>query len=397
MSIKKALLRKKRKNESYGKYVFAVTHLWLGLLSSLVVLILCITGSVYAFKEPISKWINYEKIHLSSVPKSYSLLQIEKLLAKENKQLNTITVPADPRESIQISFTDYTTNHSKTHYFDPYKLEDLGAGSNPTTAFFELVLSIHRTLLIPTIGKQIVGISTLLFCLVLLSGIILWFPKKWKNLKQGLTIKWNATKYRLNYDLHNTLGFYSFLMLLFIALTGTYVTYPWMKNAFIISLGGNAILSSENETTNNNEVSADFQEVLNQMLEKENEKKHSEFTSIVSLDSIFELSQTTLPYEGNTTITLPNAKEPRFTIKKTNTNTTWGIITTDEMSFDKSGILKTLDKFEEKPLHKQFILLSKPLHTGEVLGLKSIIFYSIICLIGCSLPITGFIIWWKKI
>ena len=77
MSIKKALLRKKRKNESYGKYVFAVTHLWLGLLSSLVVLILCITGSVYAFKEPISKWINYEKIHLSSVPKSYSLLQIE--------------------------------------------------------------------------------------------------------------------------------------------------------------------------------------------------------------------------------------------------------------------------------------------------------------------------------
>src|SRR5690606_23927305 len=126
-----ALLRKKRKNESYGKYVFAVTHLWLGLLSSLVVLILCITGSVYAFKEPISKWINYEKIHLSSVPKSYSLLQIEKLLAKENKQLNTITVPADPRESIQISFTDYTTNHSKTHYFDPYKLEDLGAGSNP--------------------------------------------------------------------------------------------------------------------------------------------------------------------------------------------------------------------------------------------------------------------------
>src|SRR5690606_39505133 len=51
--------------------------------------------------------------------------------------------------------------------------------------------------------------------------------------------------------------------------------------------------------------------------------------------------------------------------------------------------------FADKPLHKQFVEISKPLHTGEIMGLPSAILYFIVALIGCMLPITGFIIWWK--
>src|SRR5690606_15403600 len=62
-----------------------------------------------------------------------------------------------------------------------------------------------------------------------------------KQIKQAFTIKWKSKFYRVNYDLHNTIGFYSLIFLLFISITGIYITYPWIKNAVLISLGGQSI------------------------------------------------------------------------------------------------------------------------------------------------------------
>ena len=73
------------------------------------------------------------------------------------------------------------------------------------------------------------------------------------------------------------------------------------------------------------------------------------------------------------------------------------IVDTVEVTFDKNGELKTKDLFLDKPLNEQFTALVKPLHTGEIMGLPSIILYFIVCLIGCSLPVTGIVIWWHRL
>jgi uncharacterized iron-regulated membrane protein len=67
-----------------------------------------------------------------------------------------------------------------------------------------------------------------------------------------------------------------------------------------------------------------------------------------------------------------------------------------QITFDETGNFKSKELFWDKPLHKQFTSLAKPLHTGEILGLKSVILYFIICFIGFSLPITGFIFWFNR-
>ena len=50
-----------------------------------------------------------------------------------------------------------------------------------------------------------------------MTGIFLWFPKKAKNWKQGLKVKWDGNWKRINHDLHNTLAFYSLIALFIMA------------------------------------------------------------------------------------------------------------------------------------------------------------------------------------
>lgn len=399
MKLKKALLRKKRKKESWFTYITAVLHLWLGLLSTFVVFIVCFSGSIYAFKNQINDWYNNDVVFVDIPDNQYliNIAQIEQHLIERGCTIQSMIIPKETNRSYSISYKEVGSNFVKTHYFNPYTLDNLGRGSNGLDSFFSFILDVHKSLLIPKIGKQVVGISTIIFCLMLLSGLILWFPKKWKDLKSGLTIKFKAKFYRINYDLHKTLGFYSFLMLLFIALTGLYITYPWMKNIFIVSLGGNPVLATNAGQGANDEVSADFSAMLKQMMAKEKDKEILQDIKPISFDSIFNIANKYLKYEATTTITAPNEKDVEFKITKINTNNWLGAMLPDELSLDKMGNYKSAQKFLNKPLHKQFIEISKPLHTGEILGWKSVLLYFIMALIGTSLPITGFIIWWKKV
>ena len=117
------------------------------------------------------------------------------------------------------------------------------------------------------IGKQIVGAFVIIFIICLLSGLILWWPKRnKKQIKQAFTIKWKSKFYRVNYDLHNTIGFYSLIFLLFISITGIYITYPWIKNAVLISLGGQSI--SQQTQLPEDGVTDSFAALMDEMIKR---------------------------------------------------------------------------------------------------------------------------------
>jgi uncharacterized iron-regulated membrane protein len=96
--------------------------------------------------------------------------------------------------------------------------------------FFQLVLSLHRNLLLgDTVGGIVTGTSALCFFVLLLSGLILWFPRKWKAkaFKRALVLKRDVGGKRLNYDLHNISGFYILIPALLICITGLVFAFDW--------------------------------------------------------------------------------------------------------------------------------------------------------------------------
>ncbi|WP_426480963.1 PepSY-associated TM helix domain-containing protein [Chryseobacterium sp. R2ACT005] len=388
----KSLYRKRRKNESVTKYLMWIIHLWLGLLSSSIVFIMCLTGCLYAFKNQITDFSNRDKVYISpGSEKAMNLDLIQVELLKHSKELTSLMIPDDKGKSYVVGYRE--NNLDKSTYYNQYTGEVLGQPNVDSGRFFEVVLDLHRNLMMGNVGRQIVGASVLMFCILLISGFILWLPKKLKFLKQGLTVMFKAKFQRVNYDLHNTLGFYTFLMLFFIAVTGLYVTYPWVKNTLIISLGGSSIDNISKEKDSGDDA---FGGLLEDMLQKQDEKKKLKDATSASVDKILKLADRHLPYNAVTSIELPNKENPRYVVIKTNRENFLGMMFPDEVTFDKTGVFKTKELFSDKPLNKQFTSLAKPLHTGEIMGLPSIILYFIVSLIGCSLPVTGFMIWWHR-
>lgn len=396
MGLKKKFIRKRRKKESLFKYVSGLLHLWLGLLSALVVIVVCVTGCIYAFKNQINDFYNRDQLYVKVTGEALPIDFFEEKLQANNQEITSVILSAKANRSLVIATIDKNTQANKTHFFNPYTGEILDKGNKKDlSGFFNTVENLHKNLLLGEIGKQIVGAFVLIFIFLLLSGLVLWWPKRKKRqIKQAFTVKWNAKFYRVNYDLHNAIGFYSLIFLLFISITGVYITYPWVKSAVLVSLGGQSVSKQTQQPEEG--VSDSFAALMDEMLKKEDERSDQTEVDTIPLAQLLKLTQKELDYKGTTIIHYPDEKNPRYQVQKINTSNWLGAMLPDFIDFDRKGELQRSDLFKNKPLHQQFQELSKPLHTGEIMGTPSAIFYFIITFIGFSLPITGFIIWWKK-
>ena len=390
----KYLLRKRRKKESLFKYIMSVLHLWLGLLSSVIIFIVCLSGSIYAFKTQIENLIDSDVVYIKSNNNS-SKIAIDTILNNFENQFGgatNITVFKENNKSILVSSFS-RNNIGVSAYYNPISGELLGTKNQNSIAFFDFILEVHRFLLAGDVGKFINGVAVLMFIFLLFSGFIIWLPKRINQLKKSLKIKLDAKFYRVNYDLHRVLGFYSILLLFFISVTGLYVSFHWVKNVVIVGLGGDSIVISDTNIALKASLSSSFNVLFDDLSTKENtviKQKSDLQTLLIKTDSV-------LKYNGTKVIQLANENTKSININKMNTDNLLHFYVPDKIEFSIDGKVRKQELFTNLPLHEQFKLIAKPLHTGEIMGLPSIIIYFLISLVGCSLPITGFIIWFKKI
>ena len=99
-------------------------------------------------------------------------------------------------------------------------------------SFYGTMMRLHRWLLDPTraVGKLVVGISTVFFIVILISGLFIWLPKKWNKIKNNLVIKKNGNFARKVLDLHRVWGVYTLIMLLVMCFTGLMWSFEGYRN-----------------------------------------------------------------------------------------------------------------------------------------------------------------------
>jgi uncharacterized iron-regulated membrane protein len=70
----------------------------------------------------------------------------------------------------------------------------------------------------------------------------------------------------------------------------------------------------------------------------------------------------------------------------------------DKIQFDQyTGEVLKIERFDDLPAGSKFVSLFLQLHTGDIIGLPTKLIYFIASLIATTLPITGILIWWKKL
>jgi uncharacterized iron-regulated membrane protein len=434
--------KKKKNNKSLFKRISAWLHLWLGLASGLIVVIVSLTGCMYVFEHEIKDLIEDWRF-VEPQQKSFLLpTQLVSLADKhlKGKHASSVTLNgkdeaaivgyftpgkggraeggraeagrsegkkvADKRNATRKPFArsaapggDIKNKKQEVKggrgrggiftsvYMNPYTGEILqvkSASRGESPDFFRFMLNGHRALWLPyNIGRPIVGVAVLVFVVLLLSGLVLWWPVKWiKSIRdKSFKIKWNASFKRVNYDMHNVFGFYSMIFLLFISLTGLVWSFQWFsKGAYWITSGGKSLVDTRRSPSSDTTLVKPFQ--------------------MASVDKIWLKLKQESPSAAGIMISIPAKPADAigaFVYKASNT-----FYNMDRYSYDQQSLKEITVK---SPFSGKYITANLPdkirrmnydIHVGSVLGLPGKIIAFFASLISASLPITGFLIWWGK-
>ena len=351
-------------------------HLWLGLAAGIVLVVVCLTGTILAFEAEIREATREGMtVRANGEPRPVSEL-IATVEAAGTDSVTGVTLPATADAPYRFTVIRTVAGGGAVVLADPYTGAHRLEGRSAADGFLTGTLRLHRWLLLRTpVGRPIVGIATVAFLVLIVSGLIIWFPKKlrWRYVKQGFKIRTSAGWKRINHDLHNALGFYAAVMLFLMGLTGL----CWSFDGYRAGLGGLLGATIFERGGPDFGLGAGAQE------------------KGLSVDAILSTARSTFPEPGELAVNLPSERNPYYAIRFTPA-TALSPAATDRLYLSRSGNQLALARFADKHLGERTAELIKALHTGEVFGTVSKTLYFLACLIATSLPVTGTLIWWNK-
>ena len=210
--------------------------------------------------------------------------------------------------------------------------------------FLMALRQLHRWLFIVpenphgglSLGRIVTAVSSMCMTLVLLTGVVIWWPKNKKMLKNRLTVNTGKGFRRFVHDTHVSLGIYAFIFLFLMSITGPVFSFGWYRQGMSKLLG---------QKSENKEM----------MIKKGGDKQ------MATGEHAFNKNK----------------------FKQKNLQPV-GLQENHHMKGGAQG---------KKP---QGVVLFKSLHMGTWAGWVSKILYALAALIGGFLPISGYYMWWKR-
>ena len=364
------------------KIFFRRIHLYLSLAAGLVIMVTCLTGAILVFETELQHLFHSERYYVEA---TNNRLPLQKLVTETRKELgkariNGIKVYTDPERSIEISYAEGKGDR-RIAFVDPYSGKLLEK-YNHRESFFYWVMDVHRWMLGGDTGKLVVGICTLIFLFILITGFILWWPKTNNILRQRLKLKLDGGWKRVNHDLHIVLGFYSCIFLFILAFTGLAWSFEWFNKGIY------AVTGSKMKPANPPTIA---------LPEIKDTVSYASGTNMISYDNALELVANVSPAAVFYNIAAPKDSISPYTVSVLKINAVHETAS-DTYYVDpyQPRIAGTM-KWEERNKGQRVRATFKPVHVASIYGLPSKLIGFIVCLFGTSFPVTGIIMWINRI
>jgi len=238
-------------------------HLWGGLILGLYVVVLSLTGSVLVYRNELDRYLSTPHAAFDEKAKAMNAdeLRAAALRAYPGWQVSEVvegrTVRRPPRgggpggaaggpaggpgaaqgpgggrgrgnrlPDPTAMITLEKDGTKKERLFNPYNGQDLGDYTTQGQFFIMWIVRLHDELLLDRPdGPWWNGLLSLVFTVLVISGLIVWWPgiSRWKR---SLVFKWSSGWRRLNWDLHSVLGFWLLLFMLMWGVSGWYLGMP---------------------------------------------------------------------------------------------------------------------------------------------------------------------------
>lgn len=396
------------------KKIFRKIHLWLSVPFGLIITLVCFSGAMLVFENEANEWFRRDLYYVETV--KGSPLPMDKLLEKvattlpDSVAVTGVSISSDPGRAYQVSLSK---PRRASLYVDQYTGEV--KGKSERSGFFMFMFRMHRWLLDSMNpgnegifwGKMIVGVSTLLLVFVLISGIVIWWPRTRKALKNSLKITATKGWRRFWYDLHVAGGMYALIFLLAMALTGLTWSFPWYRTAFYKVFG----VEVQQRAAQGHEQKSDAQKRDTKLVAHREKKREG--------NEVQKGERSGRPENNHSdmySVTSPFVYWQEIYDKLRRQNPEYKQISissgTASVSFNRFGNQRASDRysfntdngeFTETSLYQHQDKSGKirgwiySVHVGNWGGMFTRILTFIAALLGSALPLTGYYLWIKRL
>lgn len=358
------------------------------------------------FEKEIQQTLNHQRYFIKPQGKRLPVSALTAGVLKQipKSKLATVTVYDDPERTVEVAVIvpekkekkpaagPKAEKHAGAHIKKDAKSKDaersnLTAYVNPYTGqvvdlfnrrqtFLYSVEMFHRYLLggKNSVGDWVISISTLFFLAILITGVILWWPKTKAIMKQRVKIKWGGSGKRLTHDLHIVTGFYTSIFLIIISSSGLIMTFKW-ANSTLFFLTGSKYIAKE-------DVRAPL-------------SAYQPGVAAISPEAAINALGDKVTEAENYTIRYPRDTAAVYTfnvLKKGSIE-----LATDTYYIDQySGKLAGFALYADKSLGQRIRGVIKPIHTGSIYGWPTQILAFMITLVSLIFPVTGVMMWFNR-
>ena len=360
-------------------------HQILSIVVGIFISIICFSGAMLIFENEFIEWQNpdlYNVTPLESGARPLTSLLPEILATQpQGAEITYIDIKDNPSKSYRIDI-DFGDDKSKTVFVNQYTGKILGEAPDDI-AFFTVMYRLHRFLLQSRPqgdgifwGKRIVGISTIIFVFIIITGIVVWVPRRGRSWGNRFKISVKHGWHRLWYDLHVAGGIYVALLLLVMALTGLTWAFPWYRTAFY---GIFAPERNELSTTENNPLNIAANEPTD--------------TTILTQFAVWQRVYDAVKQRSNYVEVSISSDEVRARISDCGNRRA-----SDYYEFDTAtGAIKSVELYKNTSNNSKLRGWVYSLHTGSWGGFWVRLIYFIAAMFGATLPLTGYYLWIRRI
>jgi uncharacterized iron-regulated membrane protein len=342
-------------------------HRWVALSLGAFIAVIGLMGSALVFREELTPvFTPAVKISPAPVPAG----AYERILAAA-RRVDPGASPLDIVLPLRADRAAEVIVHrpGSEHYLfvDPHDGAVVADGERewlPFAAFYEL----HRRLLSGKTGESLVGLIGFALAFLGVSGLILWWPRKWAY---AFRVRWDGNRLAVSYDLHKCAGAAFAVILIVNALIGFAMAFDDAAVALVNAVSGSrspppipAAASSASRPGR-------------------------------SLDEIVAAAERALPEGTVRRVTLRAGDAPVIVRKRLPSDNETNGMNRIYVDAATASILQVRLQRDMPPGNAMFEWLY-PLHTGTLIGMP----YRFLLVVAGCVPllslVTGFIVWRSK-
>jgi len=213
-------------------------HRWTALSLGWLLAFAALLGALLTVAKPLDEWMHPELFVQADTAVPGAGASLEAVRQNLRQEFGTTTAytfrpPREPNETMRVSVRGPWEG---VVFFDSSGRELGRRGEHE--GFYNLLFELHSSLLLGDTGKAALTIAALAYVFMLVSGLVLWWPRRWPP---SFKVHWRSGWLRTAIDLHNFAGAVLGLAIAVSVASGAYMAWPPLRTFVTVLAGGQPV------------------------------------------------------------------------------------------------------------------------------------------------------------